>query len=37
MLSRKKIETPQSEIILGNEVAQRVNEEKLLGVKVDLT
>ena len=35
MLSRKKILTPQNEIILGNEVVQRVNKAKFLGVIVD--
>ena len=35
MLSRKKILTPQIEVILRNEVVQRVNEAKFLGVIVD--
>ena len=34
-LSRKKILTPQNEIILRNEVVQRVNKAKFLGVIVD--
>ena len=34
MLSRKKILTPQSEVILRNEVVQRVNKAKFLGVIV---
>ena len=37
MLSRKKIPTPQNEVILRNEVVvQRVNKAKFLGVIVDL-
>ena len=35
MLSRKKILTQQNEIILRNEVVQRVNKAKFLGVIVD--
>ena len=35
MLSRKKILTPQNEVILRNEVLQRVNKAKFLGVIVD--
>ena len=35
MLSRKKILTPQNEVILRNEVVQRVNKAKFLGVIVD--
>ena len=35
MLSRKKILTPQNEVILRNEVVQRVNKGKFLGVIVD--
>ena len=35
MLSRKKILTPQTEVILRNEVVQRVNKAKFLGVIVD--
>ena len=35
MLSRKKILTPQNEVILRNEVVQRINKAKFLGVIVD--
>ena len=35
MLSRKKILTPQNEVILRNEVVQQVNKAKFLGVIVD--
>ena len=35
MLSRKKILIPQNEVILRNEVVQRVNKAKFLGVIVD--
>ena len=35
MLSRKKILTPKNEVILRNEVVQRVNKAKFLGVIVD--
>ena len=35
MLSRKKILTPQNEVMLRNEVVQRVNKAKFLGVIVD--
>ena len=35
MLSRKKNLTPQNEVILRNEVVQRVNKAKFLGVIVD--
>ena len=35
MLSRKKILTPQNEVILQNEVVQQVNKAKFLGVIVD--
>ena len=35
MLSRKKILIPQNEVILQNEVVQRVNKAKFLGVIVD--
>ena len=35
MLSRKKILTPQNEVILRNEVVQRVNKAKFLGAIVD--
>ena len=35
MLSRKKILTPQNEVILRNAVVQRVNKAKLIGVIVD--
>ena len=35
MLSRKKILTPQNEVILRNEAVQRVNKAKFLGVIVD--
>ena len=35
MLSRKKILTPQNEVILRNEVVQRVNKVKFLGMIVD--
>ena len=35
MLSRKKILTPQNEVILRNEVVQRVNKAKFLGVIFD--
>ena len=35
MLSRKKILTHQNEVILRNEVVQRVNKAKFLGVIVD--
>ena len=35
MLSRKKILTPQNEVILRNEVVQRVNKTKFFGVIVD--
>ena len=35
MLSSKKILTPQNEVILRNEVVQRVNKAKFLGVIVD--
>ena len=34
MLSRKKMLTPQNEVILRNEVVQRVNKAKFLGVIV---
>ena len=34
MLSRKKNLTPQNEVILRNEVVQRVNKAKFLGVIV---
>ena len=35
MLSHKKILTPQNEVISRNEVVQRVNKAKFLGVIVD--
>ena len=35
MLSRKKILTPQNKVILRNEVVQRINKTKFLGVIVD--
>ena len=35
MLSHKKNLTPQNEVILRNEVVQRVNKAKFLGVIVD--
>ena len=35
MLSRKKILTPQNEVILRNEVVQRGNKVKFLGMIVD--
>ena len=35
MLSSKKILTPQNEVILRNEVVQRVNKAKFLRVIVD--
>ena len=35
MLSRKKILAPKNEVILPNEVVQRVNKAKFLGVIVD--
>ena len=35
MFSRQKVLTPQNEIILRNEVAQRVNKAKFLGLIVD--
>ena len=35
ILSRKKILTPQNEVTLRNEVVQRVNKSKFLGVIVD--
>ena len=35
ILSRKNILTPQNEVILRNEVVQRVNKAKFLGVTVD--
>ena len=35
MLSRKKILTPQNEVILQNEVVRRVNKAKFLGAIVD--
>ena len=35
MLSRKKNMTPQNEVILRNEVVQRVNKAAFLGVIVD--
>ena len=35
MLSRKKIMAPEIEVILRNEVLQRVNKAKFLGVIVD--
>ena len=35
MLSCKKILTPQNEVILRNEVVQRVNKAKFLGVIID--
>ena len=35
MLSRKKNLTPRNEVILRNEVVQRVNKAKFLGVMVD--
>ena len=35
ILSRKKMLTPQNEVILRNEVVQRVNKAKFLGVIVD--
>ena len=35
MLSLKKNLTPQNEVILGNEIVQRVNKAKFLGVIVD--
>ena len=34
MLSRKKILTPQNEVILRNYVVQRVNKDKFIGVKL---
>ena len=35
MLSRKKILTPQNQVILRNEVVQQVNKAQFLGVMVD--
>ena len=35
MLSRKKILTPQNEVVVRNEVVQQVNKAKFLGVIVD--